>query len=76
MTLKNVVTQARYCSGSGLSRPYERMSASICSGGTRGVRKRSVGSPGEAYTMRNTIIETPMRMGIAWMTRRSRYCAI
>ncbi len=33
-------------------------------------------SPGDAYTMRKTIIETPMRMGIAWMTRRSRYWPI
>ena len=64
------VIQLTYCSRTGLSRPYRRMSASICSGGTRGTRKRSTGLPGASWTMPKIRMEIPNRIGMAWMIRR------
>src|SRR6266542_4312454 len=70
-----LVTQNRYCSTQGLSRPISRRAASIMSFVTPGWAPYiwTAGSPGERWRTRNTITETKNSTGMAWSSRRRMY---
>src|SRR5688500_19753681 len=61
----------KYCSWTGLSKPYAARTCAIRSGVERSPRRAVSGPPGRARTNRKTRIESPKRIGISRSRRRT-----
>src|SRR6266850_3756699 len=66
-------SQTRYCTGSGLSKPYAFLVASISALLDSAGITAAIGSPGARCTIANTMMLAPSRVGIASSRRRPMY---
>src|SRR5205823_399564 len=66
-------SQTRYCTGSGLSKPYARLVASISAWLDSAGITAAIGSPGARCTIANTMMLAPSSVGIASRRRRPAY---
>src|SRR5882672_5449170 len=66
-------SQTRYCTGSGLSKPYARLVASISAWLDSAGITAAIGSPGARCTIAKTMMLAPSSVGIASSRRRPAY---
>src|SRR5438094_10459295 len=66
-------SQTRYCTGSGLSKPYARLVASISAWLDSAGITAAIGSPGARCTIAKTMMLAPSSVGIASSRRRPTY---
>src|SRR3989475_1948185 len=66
-------SQTRYCTGSGLSKPYARLVASISAWLDSAGIPSAIGSPGARGTIAKTMMLAPSSVGIASSRRRPTY---